>query len=136
MYIPPSSVTSYLRFSSVLFFVNLALCLASAMPMDGYSGLTSFLFLGTKRGLSNLQMFTAALGGIIAAPITMSTNAKRPYEVDGDTFPDFATAASRSCDVQHNSCCDAANAKKGNFTTNDCDTQLCKSIPFPQSELN
>ena len=130
MYVPPPSVTSYLRFNSVLFIVNLSLCLAFAMPIDGYEGLSSFIFIGAKRGISNLQSFSAALGGIGAPAITMSSDSTRPYEVDGNTFPDFPTAASRTCDIQYNSCCDAANAKQGNFTVSDCGSQQSKFIPM------
>jgi hypothetical protein len=120
------SLASVLRCSAVFVLVHLSLCLASARPMGGYDGLSNFVFVGAKRAGSNLQSFSPALGGIHAAPITMSNNAERPYQVMGDTFPDFATAAGRSCDVQHNSCCDAANAQKaGNFSVTDCDNQLC-----------
>jgi len=76
--------------------------------------------------ISNLQMFTSALGGIAAPPITMSNDSKRLYEVDGSTFPNFATAAKKSCDSQHNSCQDAANEKARHFTVGDCDNQKCR----------
>jgi len=129
MYVPPPAVTSFLRFNFILFILNLlSLCLAFAMPIDGYEGLSSFIFIGAKRSISNLQTFTSALGGIGAPAITMSTDSTRPYEVDGDTFPDFPTAGGRSCDVQYNSCADAANAKQGNFTVSDCGTQQSKFV--------
>lgn len=97
------------------------------MRMEVSDGPSSFDFIAAKRELSNLQMFTPALGGIKAAPITVSSDSQRPYQVMNDTFPDFATAAGRSCDVQHNSCCDAANAQKGeSFSVSDCDGQQSK----------
>ncbi|PHH50006.1 hypothetical protein CFIMG_006517RA [Ceratocystis fimbriata CBS 114723] len=77
----------------------------------------------------NLQIFTGALGGAEADPITKSSDSSRPYEVNGDTFPDFATAAGRSCDNQKNACANIANSGGGSFTVGDCDSQNneCKS---------
>ncbi|PMD32268.1 hypothetical protein L207DRAFT_590562 [Hyaloscypha variabilis F] len=73
---------------------------------------------------TNLQTFTGALGGIAADPITQTGNAKTPFAVDGDTFTDFATAATRSCNNQHNSCAQAANAGDNkSLTVGQCDTQ-------------
>jgi len=91
--------------------------------------LSPILLLGSTRyTISNLQMFTNALGGIVAPPIAMSNDTKRPYEVNGSTFPDFVTAAKRSCAVQYNSCQDAANEKATHFTVDDCDNQRCRLI--------
>ncbi|KAH8816659.1 hypothetical protein F5884DRAFT_229606 [Xylogone sp. PMI_703] len=73
---------------------------------------------------ANLQTFTGALGGAVAPPITESSDSSRPFEVDGDTFPDFSTAAQRSCNNQHNSCAKIANSNKSaGFTAGDCDSQ-------------
>ncbi|KAN0111102.1 hypothetical protein V8E51_007489 [Hyaloscypha variabilis] len=98
---------------------------------------------------TNLQTFTGALGGIAADPvcspllppckeqeetkkrddtnrskITQTGNAKTPFAVDGDTFTDFATAAMRSCNNQHNSCAQAANnSGDKTLTVGQCDTQ-------------
>jgi hypothetical protein len=58
--------------------------------------------------LSNLQFFTGALGGIKAPAIVQSSDKSRPYSVMGDTFPDYATAASRACSIQNNNCCDVS----------------------------
>ncbi|KAF2809708.1 uncharacterized protein BDZ99DRAFT_463478 [Mytilinidion resinicola] len=77
-----------------------------------------------SRQVSNLQTFNGSLGG--AAPaISNSGDPKRPFEVDGDTFTDFKSAAQRTCDNQANTCSEAANdAKdKGPFSVNDCNSQ-------------
>ncbi|KAK2047831.1 hypothetical protein LZ31DRAFT_539348 [Colletotrichum somersetense] len=60
--------------------------------------------------------------------ITKSSNSGRPFEVDGDTFPDFATAANRACDNQKNKCADAANSGSQNFKVSDCDKQSGKLV--------
>ena len=65
----------------------------------------------------------------------MSNDSERPYDIDGSTFPDFATAATRSCDVQYNLCQDAANEKAGNFTVGDCGNQRCKLIIEPKQQF-
>ncbi|KAK3367007.1 hypothetical protein B0T24DRAFT_581427 [Lasiosphaeria ovina] len=78
---------------------------------------------------TNLQIFSGDLGGVKASAITFSGDRDRPFEVDGDTFNDFPTAAIRACDNQFNKCAQAANAKQGNFAVGDCDKQTtqCKS---------
>jgi len=71
----------------------------------------------------NLQTFTGALGGVTAPAVTASGN---QFQVEGNSlFNDVQSAISRSCDVQHNDCADAANASgnKGGFTVGACDTQ-------------
>lgn len=82
------------------------------------------------RQTTNLQTFTSALGGFQASVIQNSGDPKRPFSVDGDTFPDFDTASQRSCDNQFQSCSKAANEKgnKGTLTVAGCDTQ--KGEPF------
>jgi hypothetical protein len=54
--------------------------------------------------VTNLQSFTGALGGVAAPPITLSTVTGRPFNVQGDTFPDFQTAGARTCDTQYTGC--------------------------------
>ncbi|POS74658.1 hypothetical protein DHEL01_v206951 [Diaporthe helianthi] len=72
----------------------------------------------------NLQAFTGSLGGIKADAVTNSGNLERPFEVDGDTFPDFNSAAERSCDNQKNKCAQLANSGGGaGFEVPDCDQQ-------------
>ncbi|KAI4604157.1 hypothetical protein KJ359_000285 [Pestalotiopsis sp. 9143b] len=73
------------------------------------------------RQATNLQTFTGALGGASADPVR---NTERPFEVDGDTFPDFSTAAGRSCDNQKNACAKVANSQQGgSLQVSDCDQQ-------------
>ncbi|KAJ4365300.1 hypothetical protein N0V83_008919 [Neocucurbitaria cava] len=69
------------------------------------------------RQLSDLQTFDSALGGTKASPITNSGDTQRPFQVDGDTFDSFASAAQRSCDNQFKGCSDAAN-QDGNGNKN------------------
>lgn len=72
----------------------------------------------------NLQAFTGALGGVKADAVTNSGNSERPFEVDGDTFTDFNSAAQRSCDNQKNKCAQVANSGDGaGFEVSDCDQQ-------------
>ncbi|KAK0105023.1 hypothetical protein ONS96_004429 [Cadophora gregata f. sp. sojae] len=87
-------------------------------------------FLRTRAESGNLQTFSSALGGIPAEPITSTTDAKRPFQVDGTTFTDFRSAASRSCSLQHNKCATLANSKDGSnsggIKVGDCDDQQCE----------
>lgn len=93
------------------------------------------------RQLSNLQTFDGNLGGTRASAITNSGDKERPFQVDGDTFTSFDTAAQRSCDNQFKGCSDTANksggggdkGKKGKkrqdgsgLSVNDCDEQKNK----------
>ncbi|KAI9057273.1 hypothetical protein FKP32DRAFT_1584187 [Trametes sanguinea] len=72
----------------------------------------------------NLQTFTGALGGVTAPPVTQ--NADGSFQVQGNSsFKDLANALTRSCDVQHNQCANAANASgnKGDLTVAACGDQ-------------
>ncbi|KAF2013710.1 hypothetical protein BU24DRAFT_464464 [Aaosphaeria arxii CBS 175.79] len=76
------------------------------------------------RQLANLNSFGGNLGSVAPLPITNSGDAERPFAVDGDTFPDFKTAAQRSCDKQANECSQAANeGDNKQFAVSDCDKQ-------------
>lgn len=80
----------------------------------------------------NLQAFTGALGGIKADAVTNSGNSERPFEVDGDTFTDFNSAAQRSCDNQKNKCAqEANNGGNAGFEVSDCDSQNSESFHVP-----
>ena len=71
----------------------------------------------------NLQTFAGALGGILAPPVTAAGN---QFQVQGNAlFKDLSNALTRSCDVQHNKCADAANASgnKGALTVAACGDQ-------------
>ncbi|EON98970.1 putative neurofilament medium polypeptide protein [Phaeoacremonium minimum UCRPA7] len=85
---------------------------------------------------TNLQSFTGALGGIKASAITNSGDTQRPFEVDGDTFTDFQSAANRACDNQHNACAELSNNGTADFPVSDCDQQTteCKSAATSSTE--
>ncbi|QDS76545.1 hypothetical protein FKW77_006256 [Venturia effusa] len=68
-------------------------------------------FKSRAAAVQNLQSFTGALAGIPAPPIRKSNDKSKPFQVQGDTFSDFAAAGSRTCDVQFAKCSNAANAK-------------------------
>ncbi|KUJ08184.1 uncharacterized protein LY89DRAFT_725117 [Mollisia scopiformis] len=73
---------------------------------------------------TNLLAFSSALGGQAADPVTSTGDSTRPFAVGTDTFTDFETAATRSCNNQHNACAGVANAKTvSGLTVGDCDTQ-------------
>jgi hypothetical protein len=61
------------------------------------------------RQMNDLQTFDSALAGVRASSIVNSGSTERPFKVGDDTFPDFATAAQRSCDEQFQGCQKAAN---------------------------
>ncbi|KAK1655969.1 hypothetical protein BDP81DRAFT_456741 [Colletotrichum phormii] len=108
-----------------------AVVVAGVLAMD----LGDEMRMGWKYGLlprqtaQNLQTFDGNLGGVQASAITKSNNPSRPFEVDGDTFPDFKTAAGRSCDNQKNKCSQAANNGPQKFEVTKCDEQVeqCKN---------
>lgn len=81
--------------------------------------------------LTTPPTFTSSLGGAAAPPITNTLDPKRPFLVGSSTFPDFATAANRSCDDQHNLCANIANNKAlaNGLRVADCDAQAtaCKA---------
>ncbi|KAL2269525.1 hypothetical protein VTJ83DRAFT_1709 [Remersonia thermophila] len=102
------------------------------------------VLLPRQNGRLSLQAFTGALGGAPASPIIKSDDPERPFEVDGDTFNDFESAANRACDNQKNVCANLANNGTGNFKVGDCDLQneQCKSAAraatvreFPEAVL-
>ncbi|KAF9693845.1 hypothetical protein EKO04_008214 [Ascochyta lentis] len=65
------------------------------------------------RQLADLQTFDAALGGVRASSITNSGVPDRPFAVQGENFPDFQSAAQRSCDEQFQGCQLLANSGGG-----------------------
>ncbi|KAI1311180.1 hypothetical protein F5Y03DRAFT_323360 [Xylaria venustula] len=79
---------------------------------------------GQPVGLTNLNVFNEALGGAEAPPITLSTDPQHPYDIDGQTVPDFNSAIDKTCTIQHNNCATLANGDfKGQFKVSDCDDQ-------------
>ncbi|THH01484.1 hypothetical protein EW026_g1254 [Hermanssonia centrifuga] len=72
---------------------------------------------------TNLQTFTGALGGVTPPAVTGSGTS---FQVEGNSsFNNLANALTRSCDVQHNQCANAANASgnKGDLTVTACGDQ-------------
>ncbi|KAF4336960.1 cell wall manno [Fusarium beomiforme] len=70
----------------------------------------------------NVQTFTGTLGG--PAPPVISSNAAKPFSVNGNTFNGESVALGRSCDIQHNACADAANSGQLSGGVAQCETQL------------
>ncbi|KAI1181134.1 hypothetical protein F4777DRAFT_573206 [Nemania sp. FL0916] len=66
---------------------------------------------------------SGAVGGIAAPAVTKSGDSSRPFSVNGNTFVNQAAAIQRSCDIQQNSCTDAANAGGAAFAVADCQAQ-------------
>ncbi|KAM0425479.1 hypothetical protein ACHAPT_009268 [Fusarium lateritium] len=75
----------------------------------------------------NIQSFTGTLGG--PAPPVVSSAGDRPFSVNGNTFTGSGAALSRSCDIQHNACANAANSGQLAGGTAQCETQSseCKA---------
>lgn len=61
------------------------------------------------RQMKDLQTFSGALGGVSASSIMNSGIPDRPFQVEGNNFPDFGSAAQRSCDEQFQGCQEVAN---------------------------
>ncbi|KAL2198666.1 hypothetical protein P885DRAFT_59219 [Corynascus similis CBS 632.67] len=81
------------------------------------------------QGQTNLQVFSGALGGAGAPAITNSGDPDRPFQVEGDTFPDYESAANRACDNQKNACADVVNNGSGaSFEVGDCDLQNGETV--------
>lgn len=71
---------------------------------------------------ANIQSFTGSLGG--PPPPVVSSTGDRPFSVNGNTFTGQAAALSRSCDIQHNACANAANSGTLSGGISQCETQL------------
>jgi hypothetical protein len=97
-----------------------AVCPAAASTPPGSSASTAAVAATTSS--DNLQTFNGALGGAAADAITFSGDNTRPFEVNGNTFVNFAAAAQRTCDIQFNACANMANAGAV-FSVSDCQTQ-------------
>lgn len=67
-------------------------------------------FKSRAASVQNLQSFNGALAGVQAPPILMSSDKGRPFLVQGDTFPDFATAGGRTCETQYTGCSSVSRA--------------------------
>ncbi|KAM5361412.1 hypothetical protein ACJZ2D_013102 [Fusarium nematophilum] len=74
-----------------------------------------------------LDEFTGDLGG--PPPPVESSAGDRPFSVNGNTFTGADAALSRSCDIQHNACANAANSGELEGGVQQCEDQLaeCKA---------
>ncbi|KAL0937736.1 uncharacterized protein CTRU02_207467 [Colletotrichum truncatum] len=115
--------------SAVMLVLSSAGAGARALDIGDELGMGWKMGLLPRQASQNLQTFTGDLGGVKASAITKSNNPDRPFEVEGDTFPDFSTAANRACDNQKNKCSQAANNGPSKFDVSKCDTQAtdCKN---------
>jgi hypothetical protein len=99
------------------------------LPANMKSTVIAFAFFAatfgapTRRQTGNLQTFTGALGGIAATPVQNTGDAKRPFQVKGDTFVNLSGALARSCDQQFNACANAANGGDKTLSTAQCTSQ-------------
>ncbi|KAL4810528.1 hypothetical protein BDV18DRAFT_131204 [Aspergillus unguis] len=72
-----------------------------------------------------------SLGGDTPA-ITETGDSERPYEVDGNTFTDYESAAQRSCNIQFDDCQRIANTdSSASFSLEDCQNQQDDCIADP-----
>ncbi|KAF7558603.1 hypothetical protein G7046_g5563 [Stylonectria norvegica] len=78
-------------------------------------------------GSKNIQSFTGTLAG--PPPPVESSAGNRPFSVNGNTFTDSGAALSRSCDIQHNACANAANSGALAGGVAQCEKQVgeCKA---------
>lgn len=70
----------------------------------------------------NVNAFTGSVG---SAPVpVISSNADKPFSVNGNTFLNQGAAIQRACDVQKNACANAANSGADkSISVADCDAQ-------------
>ncbi|KAI0380137.1 hypothetical protein F5Y04DRAFT_282267 [Hypomontagnella monticulosa] len=63
-------------------------------------------------------------GNVGSAPVpVISSNADKPFDVNGATFLNQGAAIQRACDVQKNACANAANSGNADISVADCDAQ-------------
>ncbi|KAI0834122.1 hypothetical protein F5Y06DRAFT_301002 [Hypoxylon sp. FL0890] len=69
----------------------------------------------------DVNAFTGSVG---SAPVpVISSNADKPFSVNGDEFLNQGAAIQRACDVQKNACANAANSGEASISVSDCDAQ-------------
>ncbi|KAL4743434.1 hypothetical protein BDV11DRAFT_178274 [Aspergillus similis] len=91
--------------------------------------------LGIKYEVAGTHLARRAniLGGDTPA-ITETGDSERPYEVDGNTFTDYESAAQRSCNIQFDNCQLIANTdSSASFSLEDCQNQQNYCIADPPS---
>ncbi|KAI2632736.1 hypothetical protein GGS21DRAFT_139578 [Xylaria nigripes] len=89
--------------------------------------------LGLQMASTNLNVFTGALGGAEAPPITSSNDSRRPYEVNGEAVSNFRAAIDKACGIQMNECKNLVAdgvQNKGGFSVSDCDKQSSRCNSF------
>ncbi|KAL5050026.1 hypothetical protein BDW71DRAFT_141443 [Aspergillus fruticulosus] len=89
--------------------------------------------LGIKYEVAGAHLARRAgtLGGDTPA-ITETGDSRRPYEVDGNTFTDYDSAAHRSCNIQFDNCQLIANTdSSASFSLEDCQNQQDECIADP-----
>ncbi|KAL5002384.1 hypothetical protein BDV10DRAFT_119816 [Aspergillus recurvatus] len=89
--------------------------------------------LGIKYEVAGTHLARRAglLGGNTPA-ITETGDSERPYEVDGNTFTDYDSAAHRSCNIQFDNCQLIANMdSSASFSLEDCQNQQDECIADP-----
>ncbi|KAI2614704.1 uncharacterized protein GGS25DRAFT_517551 [Hypoxylon fragiforme] len=71
---------------------------------------------------NNVNTFTGSVG---APPVpVISSNAAKPFSVNGAEFLNIGAAIQRACDVQKNQCANAANSgADASISVSDCDAQ-------------
>ncbi|KAI1409190.1 hypothetical protein F5Y13DRAFT_96495 [Hypoxylon sp. FL1857] len=66
----------------------------------------------------------AFTGNVGSAPVpVISSNADKPFSVNGADFLNQGAAVQRACDVQKNACANAANSGSADISVSDCDAQ-------------
>ncbi|CAL3972093.1 unnamed protein product [Diplocarpon coronariae] len=91
-----------MRLPTLLITGSLQLVLGDIPAGEMHADFPGFLRVRAEANLQSL--FTSALGGVGAEPITSTTDARRPFAVGADTFTDYASAAARTCHNQRNAC--------------------------------
>lgn len=109
--------------------VNSCSVITTTVAVGGATTLATVAPTATATAVSgaNVQKFTGTLGG--PAPAVTSGTGDRPFTVNGNTFTGIGAAITRSCDIQHNQCANAANRGELSGGTAQCETQLsaCKA---------
>jgi len=116
------------------FVITLSLMFALASARSIYMEGLHYARIYPRQTTDNLQTFTGNLGAA-ADVITFSGDDTRPFEVNGDTFVNFAAAAQRTCDIQFNACANAANSGAA-FSVSTCSSQESEWWPTSWSQYS
>lgn len=117
----PLFISTFFLLRNYLFIMKTATVLSALLAVAlGAPSVNDALY---RRQGQNFQTFTGALGGIAATPVTDSGDAKRKFQVKGDTFVNVAAALQRSCDQQFNACANKANGGDKTLSVSACSDQ-------------